>query len=116
MLPKQNRLVQDKDIKKTLLSGVRFFYGDLQIKLSQSSIPKFRILVSVSKKIHKKSVYRHRVSRRILAIFRYSYNTNSLPNNVNCFISIINKNILHSQIHLDYKELPVLVYQKSQKI
>jgi ribonuclease P protein component len=116
MLPKQNRLVKDKDIKQTLSSGVRFFYGGLQIRLSKSLLPKFRILVSVSKKIHKKSVHRHRVSRRLLAVIRQSYNTNSLPNNIDCFISISNKNILNSQIYLDYKELPILIYQKTQKL
>ena len=116
MLPKENRLVKDKDIKKALFSGARFFYGDLQVKLSKSPLPKFRILVSVSKKIHKKSVYRHRVSRRILAIIRESYNANSLPNNVDCFINVTNKKILDSQIYLDYKDLPVLIHQKSQKL
>lgn len=65
MLPKANRLRQEKDIQTVLRRGRSFFHPLFAVKsyTAQSSLP--RLAITVSTKVSKRAVKRNRI-RRVL--------------------------------------------------
>lgn len=70
MLAKNNRIVKDKDIKTVLRFNKRFSNVEgLNIMVNFAQLQDFKLLVTISKKIHKKANKRNLLRRRIHAIF-----------------------------------------------
>ena len=69
MLPKQNRLLTEKEISNVFRTKSRSYGQTFAMFLKPNYQPNFRLSISVSKKIHKKAVYRNKIKRKIVSIF-----------------------------------------------
>lgn len=94
MLPKNWRIVKDKEIKQVYFSKYKIKTQYALINLKHTTTPNFQLLVVVSKKIYKKANKRNRIKRKIHAIFSDLKNNSRLPTNLACIIQIKNKDII----------------------
>jgi ribonuclease P protein component len=118
-LAKQCRIVHDKDIKQTYLTRYKSRNSLFQTYLRVSDEQQFKLLVVVSKKVHKKANLRNRVRRRISAIFEKLNNSNRLPKNVSAIIQIkspllllLSHDLLHEQVTSEVSKLYIQTLQK----
>lgn len=65
MLPKANRLNQDKDIKKVVSKGQTFFLPQFVFKYLENSEDATKVGFIVSTKVDKKAVARNRLARQM---------------------------------------------------
>lgn len=105
MLPKENRIYNDKEIQATLKSRFRYQILDLQIILYKNQQAKFKALIVVSKKISKKAVQRNTVRRRLIALFETAKYNQTLISGWNCMMIVKDKAILDRIILVEYKDL-----------
>lgn len=70
MLPKENRLRLDKDIKTLFSKGKGVFGVICGIKFRRNNLPTSRFAVVVGTKVSKKAVVRNRLRRQIRAMLR----------------------------------------------
>lgn len=65
MLPKENRLHQDKEIKDLVKSGRNFFLPELTIKYKTNQTGNTKIGFIVSGRVDKKAVVRNKLARHL---------------------------------------------------
>ncbi len=65
MLPKNNRLNKDQDIKRLLATGRSFFLPQFVFRYKKNNEPKSRITFVVSNRVSKKAVERNQLKRRL---------------------------------------------------
>jgi len=65
MLPKENRLHKDKEIKDLAKSGQTFFLPELVIKYKKNKEDKTKIAFIVSSRVDKRAVLRNKLTRRL---------------------------------------------------
>lgn len=70
MLPKESRLIKNKDFENVYKNGVAARAGHLLIKTIQNDLSTTRIGVVVGKKVSNKAVDRNKIKRRLKALFR----------------------------------------------
>lgn len=70
MLPKENRLHTDKEIKDLLKSGQTFFLPEMVIKYKANKEDITKIGFIVSTKVDKKAVVRNKVARQFREVIR----------------------------------------------
>jgi len=70
MLPKENRLHSDKEIKDLLKSGRTFFLPEMVIKYKTNQEDTTKIGFIVSTKVDKKAVVRNKVARHFREVAR----------------------------------------------
>ncbi|MFA6307540.1 MAG: ribonuclease P protein component [Patescibacteria group bacterium] len=70
MLPKENRLHLDKEIKDLVKSGQSFFLPELVIKYKANQEQLSKIGFIVSTKVDKKAVSRNKVARQLREVVR----------------------------------------------
>lgn len=93
-LPKQNRLVHKKDIQN-VLRGKYLDTLEFRFRAKPNTLNKFRLLVTVSKKVSKKANQRNRIRRKINHYFETWFKQKTLPNNLDMMI-VVKKNILQT--------------------
>jgi ribonuclease P protein component len=102
MLPKENRLVKQNEIKKVLSTKVRFYKDSISVLARVTSENHFQLLIIVSKKIHKRAYVRNKIRRRLQALFETMRYHDRLSRNVALIILIKDKKILQENIQLQY--------------
>lgn len=65
MLPKENRLRNDAEIKKLMATGKTFFLPQLTVKYKINRQTKTRVVFVVSNKVSKKATERNLLKRRL---------------------------------------------------
>jgi ribonuclease P protein component len=102
MLPKKNRLVNQKDISFVLKSRDRAFFGGVQVVFGKNRAGGFRNLIVISKKIHKRAVVRNYIRRQFNAIFEDLKFKNFLTEGVDCLILTKEKTLKDERITEKY--------------
>lgn len=97
MLPKQNRLSKDLEIKKAYRTRFCSQSKYFKIYLKKTENPNFQLLVVVSKKIFKKANKRNRVKRKIYAIFDRMLAGHHLPGNTSCIVQVIDQQAIQQR-------------------
>lgn len=103
MLPKQYRLVHEKEIRASLRSRHHYSTKHLRLWMSSHNDPQFKLLIIISKKVYKKANKRFRCKRKIHAIFETLQASNRLPPHTRCIVQVTHKHIIH-QNHNELKE------------
>jgi ribonuclease P protein component len=70
MLPKENRLHADKEIKDLVKSGQTFFLPEMVIKYKANKEKNTKVGFIVSTKVDKKAVVRNKVARQLREVVR----------------------------------------------
>lgn len=65
MLPRENRLIQEKDFKEIHQSGSFFSFGRLSLKIKKNNLNKTRVGFSVGIKFSPKATERNRLKRQL---------------------------------------------------
>jgi ribonuclease P protein component len=104
MLPKKNRLVNQKNINYVLKSRDRAFFGGIQVIFAKNNDNVFRNLIVISKKINKKAVIRNYIRRQFNAIFEELKFKGLLNNGIDCLILTKEKTLKDERITEVYKD------------
>jgi ribonuclease P protein component len=116
-LPKEYRIVKDKDIQATLKSPIAANSKYFRLKTRLKTEGNFRLLVVVSKKIHKKACYRNLIKRRVVSIFENLKSKNLLNLNLDLVILTNNKTVLEAKFVDIFTDLmPAYNYLISKRI
>jgi len=70
MLPKEYRLIKDKDFARVARYGQKAYSPELNLKWIKNNQPYSRWGIVVSLKVDKKAVVRNKIKRRLRAILR----------------------------------------------
>lgn len=103
MLPKSNRLLTEKEISNVFRTKSRAYSDCFAVFLKPNYSQNFRLLVSVSKKIHKKAFYRNKVKRKIVSIFDSKIYQSSKLKGLDCIVQAKKLDIQKLK-HFDLKE------------
>ncbi len=111
-LAKQNRIVHDKDIKKTYLARFKSRNEMFFTYLRPNIVDRFELLIVVSKKVFKKANLRNRIKRKISAVFIDLHTKKRLPSNISTIIQIKSPKL----ILLSTEELKKVLIEEVSKL
>jgi ribonuclease P protein component len=103
VLPRQNRLLTEKQIFNVFKTKSKNYLDNFTIFLKKNSSKNFRLLVLVSKKVHKKAVQRNKIKRRIVSIFDSKIYKSPKLIGLDCVIQVKKQEIKKMKF-LDLKE------------
>lgn len=118
MLPKKLRITRSADIKRAFRTRYRYFGDVFRVYISQSREPNFKLLVVVSKKVHKRAHERNRIKRKVHQIFADLHRQGKLPPMTSVVVQATSKNIIErSQSQLRDELIPQVskIYKKMMK-
>ncbi len=94
MLPKTNRIIQEKEIKSVYRTKFRDKNSLFQTYLSPSASHDFKLLVVISKKVLRRANKRNRLRRKVHSIFSKLNFQDRLPNNLSCILQVKSPKLL----------------------
>jgi ribonuclease P protein component len=111
-LPKNNRLVRKKDITRILKSRKYLDTPEFRFRAILNQENKFRILITISKKVAKKANLRNKMRRKISSFFEKWFKEKSLPAGLDLMLTV-KKDLTKANFD---PELETLIWQKTQEL
>lgn len=105
MLPKVHRLSRDKQIQQIFRTKIRSRTANFRILLDRIEEPRFKLLIVVPKKIFKKAHKRHRLRRKISAVFEMLLVAKRLPPFTACILQVTKPDALYKNLKDLHDEL-----------